>query len=240
MEKIDILAIGVHPDDVELSASGTILKHMQLGYTVGLLDLTMGELGSRGSAAIREVEAKNSATLMGVKFRTCVHMEDGFFSHTQENLIKIIRIIRECKPDLILANALSDRHPDHGRAAKLVHDACFLSGLIKIETKNDEGKNQPPWRPKNLLHYIQDQNLTPDIVFDITEFMDKKLELILAFRSQFYDPNSTEVETPISGKGFLEFVKGKNQALGRSINVAYAEGFNISRIVGVNDLFDLK
>ncbi len=239
MEKIDILAIGVHPDDVELSASGTLLKHIELGYTVGLLDLTMGELGSRGSAIIREAEAKESAEKMGAKFRTCTHMKDGFFEHSNENLIKIIKVIRACQPKLVLANALTDRHPDHGRAAKLVHDACFLSGLIKIETHDEFGNPQPYWRPQNLMHYIQDQNLTPDFVFDISDVMDKKLELVLAFRSQFYDPNSTEVDTPISGKIFLDFLKSKNQTMGRSTNYEYAEGFNLSRIVGVNNLFDL-
>jgi N-acetylglucosamine malate deacetylase 1 len=239
VNQVDILAIGVHPDDVELSASGTLLAHIELGYSVGLLDLSIGELGTRGTAEIRKVEAENAMKLMGANFRECLYMEDGFFQNNQANLLKIIQVIRAAKPKIILANALDDRHPDHGRAAKLTYDACFLAGLGKIETKNSDGAIQKPYRPDQLLHYIQDKNLTPDFVFDITKFMDKKLELIMAFKSQFYDPDSTEPITPISGESFIDFIKSKNMSMGRSIQVNYAEGFNVSRIVGFKNLFDI-
>ncbi len=241
--KIDILAIGAHPDDVELSACGTLLHHISLGKKVGLLDLTRGELGSRGTADLRDLEAVESATKMGASFRKNLRMADGFFQYTQENLLKVIEIIRWCKPEIVLANALDDRHPDHGRAAKLTADACFYSGLLKIETEFEE-KAQTQWRPKAVYHYIQDKDLTPDFVVDITPFMDKKLDLILTFRSQFYLPEDktfiSEPKTPISGQDFFEFVKSKNRAFGRPIGVDFAEGFIAQRIPGVSDLFDLK
>lgn len=240
MTKVDILAIGVHPDDVELSCSGTILKHIAQGKTVGLLDLTRGELGTRGSAEIRTKEANTSAKLMGAKFRVNLDMADGFFKNTQENQLKIIQIIRSCQPDIILANALDDRHPDHGRAAKLVHDACFLSGLVKVSTKDGDDNLQDRWRPKAVYHYIQDAQLDSDFVVDISPYLEKKMELILSFRSQFFDPsNDSELDSPISGEDFLEFIKAKGRTLGRPIGVSYAEGFNVTRTMGVGDLFDL-
>jgi bacillithiol biosynthesis deacetylase BshB1 len=241
--KIDILAIGAHPDDVELSACGTLLHHISLGKTVGLLDLTSGDLGSRGSAELRDVEATESATKMGASFRRNLRLADGFFQYSQENLLKIIQIIRWCQPEIVLANAPDDRHPDHGRAAKLAADACFYSGLLKIETEFD-GKAQAHWRPKAVYHYIQDKDLTPDFVVDITPFMDKKLDLILTFRSQFYLPDDktfdSEPKTPISGQDFFEFVKSKNRAFGRPIGVEFAEGFIAQRTPGITDLFYLK
>lgn len=238
--KLDILAIGVHPDDVELSASGTLLKHIAQGKKVGLLDLTRGELGTRGTADIRDVEAANSAKLMGALVRENVKMADGFFGHTEENLRKIIKIIRKYQPEIVLTNAISDRHPDHGRAAKLSTDACFLAGLVKVETKDNEtGEIQDRWRPKAIYHYIQDHNLHPDFVVDITSHIEHKMELILAFKSQFHDPNSSELSTPISGQDFLDFVKAKGRSFGRNIGVDYAEGFNVARPMGVKDLFDL-
>ncbi|MEO1262186.1 MAG: bacillithiol biosynthesis deacetylase BshB1 [Bacteroidota bacterium] len=241
--KVDILAIGVHPDDVELSCSGSLLKHIEMGKTVGLLDLTRGELGTRGNAEIRKKEADNSAEKMGALFRKNVEMADGFFNYSKENIIKIIKIIRWCQPEIVLANALDDRHPDHGRAAKLTADACYLSGLVKISTKNKIGELQKKWRPKALYHYIQDRNLTPDFVIDISPYFEKKMELILTFSSQFYLPENTaykdELKTPISGKDFMDFMRAKGRSFGRSINVEYAEGFNKSRVFGVDDLFDL-
>lgn len=241
--KIDILAIGVHPDDVELSCSGTLLHYINKGKKVGLLDLTRGELGTRGSAEIRDKEAADSAKLMGAEFRKNLALDDGFFTYNKVDMLKIIRVIRKFRPEIVLTNALDDRHPDHGRSAKFTADACFYSGLIKVETLDEEGNVQDKWRPKAVYHYIQDRQLTPDFVFDISPFMEKKMELILAFRSQFFNPEAKEYanekQSPISGKEFLEFIKAKNRVFGRSAGVEFAEGFNVARIPGVKDLFDL-
>lgn len=237
--KVDILAIGVHPDDVELSCAGTILKHIALKKKVGILDLTIGELGTRGSAEIRTKEAKKAAKILGVSFREQLTMADGFFANDEKHQIQIIEIIRKYQPEIILCNAISDRHPDHGRAAKLVADACFYSGLVKIETKHNK-KSQQAWRPKAVYHYIQDNFIHPDFVIDITKHMDKKMEAIHAFESQFYNPNSKEPATAISSPEFMEAVKAKSSIFGRSIGVRYAEGFTVSRTIGVNSLFNLK
>lgn len=237
--KLDILAVGVHPDDVELSCAGTLLKHIQLGYKVGLLDLTKGELGTRGSAELRTEEATEAAQIMGALVREQLDLEDGFFTQNEGNLRKIIRIIRKYCPQIVFANAIDDRHPDHGRAAKLVSDACFLSGLVKIVTLDDNNIPQAPWRPKSLYHYIQDRALKPDFVVDISPFVDKKFELIMAYKSQFFDPLSTEPKTPISGKEFLDSIKGKDSVYGRYIGVQFAEGFNVEKTIGVQNVFDL-
>lgn len=243
MQKVDILAIGVHPDDIELSCSGTLLRHIDQGKTVGLLDLTRGELGTRGSAEIREQEAKLSAKLLGAQFRVNANMADGFFQYTPENIRKIISIIRACKPELVLANAINDRHPDHGRAAKLTSDACYYSGLTKIETYDEHNAIQERWRPKAVYHYIQDYNLDPDIVVDITPYLEQKFELIRAFRSQFYIPEAKEyqqeLQSPISGKQFMDFLKAKSASYGRPAGFDHAEGFCVNRVIGVQDLFDL-
>jgi len=238
--KLDILAIGVHPDDVELSCSGTLLKHIDMGKKIGLLDLTRGELGTRGSAEIRDQEAADSARLMGALVRDNLRMADGFFKNDKANQLKIVQILRKYQPEIVLANALSDRHPDHGRAAKLVHDACFLSGLIKIPTNDADGKLQDRWRPKALYHYIQDYDLKPDFVVDITPHMEKKLELIFAFKSQFYNPDSKEPISPISEKSFIDFIQSKNRSFGRPVGADFAEGFNVARSMGVRSLFDLE
>lgn len=237
--KLDILAIGVHPDDVELSASGTILKHISLGKKVGILDLTRGELGTRGSAELRTQEANNAAKILGLSVREQLNMADGFFENNEVHQKQIIQIIRKYRPEIILCNAISDRHPDHGRAAKLTADACFYSGLIKIETKADD-KLQTAWRPKAVYHYIQDNFMEPNFVIDITAHMDKKMESIMAYSSQFFDPNSKEPETPISSKNFMENVKAKAALFGRAINADYAEGFTVNRYIGVENLFDLR
>ena len=234
-----MLAIGAHPDDAELSCSGTLLKHISLGYTVGLIDLTSGELGTRGTPEIRKQEAENAAKKMQAKVRLNLEMTDGFFNHSQENLLKVVSAIRRFQPEIVLANALSDRHPDHGKGAKLTAEACFLSGLHKIVTTGDDGTKQDVWRPKIVLHYIQDYHLKPDVVVDITPFMEKKMELVMAFKSQFYDPNSPEPESPISSKGFLDSLYAKARIFGRPAGVEYAEGFKIQRTFGVNSLFDL-
>lgn len=236
--KVDILAIGVHPDDVELSCSGTIAKHIAMGKKVGLLDLTKGELGTRGNAALRTEEATAAAQILKTSFRTQLDMKDGFFSNDEKHQRLIIEQIRECRPEIVLCNAISDRHPDHSRAAKLVSDACFYSGLIKIET-SFAGKKQDCWRPKAIYHYIQDHYIHPDLVIDVTEFMEIKHSSIKAYSSQFYDPNSKEPSTPISSKEFLETLNAKMAIWGRSIGVPYAEGFTVERYPGVNSLFDL-
>lgn len=241
--KVDILAIGVHPDDVELSCCGTLLRHIDQGKKVGLLDLTRGELGTRGNANIRDEEAAASARKMGALFRENLGMADGFFQYDVENLMKIIRFLRWCRPEIVLANAPDDRHPDHGRSAKLCADACFYAGLVKIETFDDEARPQERWRPKAVYHYIQDKDLQPDFVVDISTYIEQKMELVLTFRSQFFQTDTetykNELSTPISGKDFLEFLKSKNRAFGRPVGVEYAEGFIAGRTLGVNDLFDL-
>ncbi len=241
--KIDILAVGIHPDDVELSCSGTLLTHIDKGKTVGLLDLSRGELGTRGNAEIRTREANEAAQLMGAKFRKNLDMPDGFFQHTKDNIVRIVEVIREHQPEIVLANAVSDRHPDHGRAAKLVADACFFSGLIKVPTSNAEGIPHNRWRPKAVYHYIQDHNLKADFVVDISNFIDKKMELVKAFRSQFHVPDATEFEeelsSPISGADFMDFLRAKARTYGRPAGFDYGEGFVVNRSIGVRDLFDL-
>lgn len=236
--KLDILAIGVHPDDVELSCAGTILKHIELGKTVGILDLTLGELGTRGNATIRTQEAMHAASILGVSVREQLNMADGFFENNETNQRLIIEVIRKYQPELILCNAISDRHPDHGRAAKLTTDACFYSGLLKVETKENT-TTQKPWRPKAVYHYIQDNFIEPDFVIDVTAYNDKKMESIMAYSSQFFDPNSKEPQTPISSKNFIDYINAKARLFGRSINVDFAEGFTVNRYIGVNNLFDL-
>ena len=207
--KLDILAIGVHPDDVELSCSGTLLKHIKQGYKVGILDLTQGQLGTRGTPELRLKEAENSAKILGVHMRENLGMEDGFFMNDFAHQKPIIEVIRQYQPETVLANAINDRHPDHGRAAKLIADACFYSGLRKIETHKD-GKLQEAWRPKSVYHYIQDYYIQPDFIVDITPYFEKKKEAILAFSSQFYNPaNKNEPETPISSKDFFDFVEAR-------------------------------
>lgn len=236
--KVDILAIGVHPDDVELSCAGTLLKHIALGKTVGILDLTLGELGTRGNSELRTKEALAAAKILGVSYRKQLTLKDGFFENNQLNLIPIIEIIRHTQPEIVIANAISDRHPDHGRAAKLTADACFYSGLLKINTTYNK-QQQTAWRPKALYHYIQDYYIEPDFVIDVTNFIEKKFEAINAFESQFFNPNSKEPVTPISGENYLDFVKSKMNVFGRAIGSQYAEGFIKSRTIGVNNLFDL-
>jgi bacillithiol biosynthesis deacetylase BshB1 len=224
--KLDILAFGAHPDDVELSCSGTILKNISLGKKAGIVDLTRGELGTRGSAAIRSKESAQAAKILGVSFRENLKMADGFFQNDKKHQLAIIKKIRQYKPDVVLANAIEDRHPDHGRAAKLVADACFLSGLRKIETKLN-GKKQEAWRPKAVYHYIQYRNLKPDFAVDISSLMEKKMEAVKAFNSQFYKPGSKEPATLISSAEFLKHIYSRAGEYGKIINVQYAEGFNV-------------
>lgn len=231
--KLDILAFAAHPDDVELAASGTVIKHIQSGYKVGIVDLTRGELGSRGSATIRDSEAAEAAKFMKLATRVNLALSDGFFENNTTNQLAIVEQIRKFRPNIVLCNATSDRHPDHGKAGDLVSKACFLSGLVKIET------DQPAWRPKAVYHYIQDRYLPPDFVVDITDQMDQKLEAIQCFKSQFYNPDDDSPETPISSLAFLEFIKARAREMGRQANFEFAEGFTVERFIGVKDLFDL-
>lgn len=236
--KLDILAFAAHPDDVELSCSGTLMKHIKAGKTVGIVDLTEGELGSRGSVELRHEEAAESSRILGLSVRENLKMRDGFFDLSEENKLKIVEQIRRFRPEIVLANAIEDRHPDHGRASKLVSEACFLAGLRKIETSWN-GEPQEAYRPKVVYHYIQDRYVRPDFVIDVTDFVDRKMESIKAFKSQFYDPNSNEPQTPISGEDFIDFLKGRMSEFGRAIGVNYAEGFTVERFAGVDSLFDL-
>jgi bacillithiol biosynthesis deacetylase BshB1 len=236
--KLDILAFAAHPDDIELSCSATLMKHLDMGKTVGIIDLTQGELGTRGNVDTRYAEAAEASKIMGITVRENLRFKDGFFDFSEENKRKIIEQIRRFQPDIVLANAIEDRHPDHGRAAKLVADSCFLAGLRKIETSYD-GVHQAAHRPKAVYHYIQDHYIKPDFIVDATEYVDRKLEAIKAFKTQFYDPNSIEPATPISGEDFFDFVKSRMIQNGRIIGVKYAEGFTSAREIGVNNLFDL-
>jgi bacillithiol biosynthesis deacetylase BshB1 len=236
--KIDILAFAAHPDDIELSASGTLMKHIAQGKKVAIVDLTRGELGSRGTIETRREEAKAAAEIMGVSARVNLALQDGFFEHNEENLLKVVEQIRYFKPEIVLANAVEDRHPDHGKGSKLVSDACFLAGLIKVKTYFESDK-QEPHRPRLVLHYIQDRYIKPDVLIDVTDFYDRKMEAILAYKTQFFNPNQNGPQTPISGKDFLDFLSGRMAEMGRSIGVSYAEGFTCDRTLGVNDLNQL-
>ncbi len=241
--KVDILAVGAHPDDVELSCAGTLLNHAAQGYTFGILDLTRGELGTRGTAEIRTREAYAAAQKLGAKFRENLDLPDGFLSYEKKTLLKIVSVLRDCQPAIVLANALSDRHPDHGRSAGIIADACFYSGLQKVETYDLDGEEQERWRPRAVYHYIQDRNRQPDFVVDITPYFRGKMEAIACYTSQFNDhedgENTKELRTPISGKDFMDFLSAKARGLGREAGYELAEGFNVSRYPGVRNLFDL-
>lgn len=236
--KLDILAFGAHPDDVELGCGGTLAKEIANGKKVGIVDLTRGELGTRGSAEIRDQEAAAAAQILGVVVRENLRMRDGFFVNDEKHQLEVIKMIRKYRPEIVLCNAIDDRHIDHGRGSKLVSDACFLSGLRRIETELD-GQKQQAYRPKYVYHYIQWKNIEPDFVVDITGFNNKRIEAIMAYGSQFYDPNSQEPETPIATKNFLESLNYRAQDLGRLIGADYAEGFTAERYLAVNSLSDL-
>lgn len=233
--KLDILAFGAHPDDVELGAAATIAKEVSLGKKVGIIDLTQGELGTRGSKELRKTEALRAAKILGVTLRENLKFADGFFVNDKPHQLEVIKLIRKYKPEIVLCNAIEDRHIDHGKGSKLVSDACFLSGLEKIETEF-EGEIQKKWRPKLIYHYLQWNNSKPDFVVDISNFMDVKMEAVLAYTSQFYDPNSKESETPISSKNFTDSVYYRAKDLGRLIGVEYAEGFTVERLIAIASL----
>ena len=237
--KLDILAFGAHPDDVELGCGGTIAKEVAKGKKIGIIDLTRGELGTRGTAETRDEEAFNAAKILGVSMRTNMEFLDGFFLNDKTHQLAIIKMIRKYKPEIILCNAIDDRHIDHGKGSQLVSDACFLSGLLKIETE-DDGALQKPWRPKQVYHYIQWKNLEPQLTVDVSGFIDKKMESVLAYKTQFFGAKSKEPETPISSKNFTDSILYRARDLGRLIGVEHAEGFTVERYVAVDSLFDLK
>jgi bacillithiol biosynthesis deacetylase BshB1 len=236
--KLDILAFGAHPDDVELGCSGTIAKEISLGKKVGIVDLTRGELGTRGTVEIRNSESAKASAILGVSARENLDMRDGFFVNDEAHQLKVIQMLRKYKPEIVLCNAIDDRHIDHGKGSKLVSDACFLSGLRQIKTEMN-GEAQEAWRPKVVYHYLQWKNLEPDFAVDISGFIDVKMESILAYSSQFYNPNTNEPESPISTKNFLDSVKYRAQDLGRIIGADYAEGFTVERYLAVNSLGNL-
>lgn len=237
--KLDILVFAVHPDDAELGCSGTILKHIALGKKVGIVDFTRGELGTRGSAEIRDEEAAESAKILGLHVRENLRIRDGFFKNDEAHQLAVIKMVRKYQPEIILTNALHDRHPDHGRAGDLANDAIFLSGLRKIETELD-GKKQEAWRPNLVLQYIQDRYIEPDIIVDISAEMDQKIASIRAFKTQFDSPDNSEPQTYISSPEFLEAVIARAREFGKSIGAKYGEGFTSRKLLGVNNLFDLR
>ncbi|WP_028295449.1 bacillithiol biosynthesis deacetylase BshB1 [Olivibacter sitiensis] len=239
--KLDILVLTVHPDDAELGCSGTIMKHVAMGKKVGVVDLTQGELGTRGTVESRMAEASEASRIMGLSVRDNLKMCDGFFRNDEQHQLQVVREIRKYKPEIVISNALFDRHPDHGRSGDLINDACFLSGLRKIETALD-GEAQEVHRPRLLLQSIQDYYIKPDIAIDITDFWERKLEAIKAYRSQFFheDYSSDEPQTYISNPDFFEYVKGRAMEYGKYIGAKYAEGFTCRRLLGVDDLFHLR
>lgn len=236
--KLDILAFGAHPDDVELSCSGTIAKEVSHGKKIGIIDLTRGELGTRGSVEIRQKETDEASKVLGIHVRENLGFRDGFFINDEFHQLEIIKKIRQYQPDIVLCNAVNDRHIDHPKGSSLVSDACFLSGLTKIETQLN-GIVQKAWRPKVVYHYIQWLEIEPNVVVDISEFIDIKLKSVLCYQSQFYNPDSKEPETPITSKTFLDSVKYRSENLGRIIGVNHAEGYTVERYVGVKLLSEL-
>lgn len=237
--KLDILVIAAHPDDSELACSGTIASHIDQGYKVGVLDLTKGEMGTRGTPEGRILEARNAAEVLGLSIRENLGFKDVFFKDDYDHQIQLVKYLRKYKPEIVLANAVSDRHPDHGKGGAMATKSCFMSGLIKIQT-DWNGEIQEPWRPKFVYHYIQNNYIKPDFVVDVTDYWDKKMNSIKAFKSQFYDPESQEPESFISSAEFLDFIEARGKEFGHSINVKYGEGFTVERMIGVSDIFDLK
>ncbi len=237
--KIDILAIGAHPDDIELGAGATIIKEIAQGKTVGIIDLTRGELGTRGTAETRDAEAEDAKNILGASFRINMGFADGFFVNDREHQMKLIAMIRKFQPEIVLCNAFDDRHIDHPKGSDLASDSCFLSGLRKVKTIDDQGNDQGPWRPSKVYHYMQWKNVEPDFVVDVTGYLDKKLEAAFAYKTQFHQQDSDEPVTPISSTNFKDSLTYRAQDLGRLIGTEYAEGFNVERYVAVKSLYDL-
>lgn len=238
--KLDILALAAHPDDVEMSVGGTLAMHIAKGHKVGIVDFTRGELGTRGTPEIRATEAANAAAILGIHIRENLGFRDGFYCNDEAHQLKLVEVIRRYRPEIVLANAINERHIDHPKGAQLANDACFLSGLRMIKTYEADGTEQAPWRPKWVYHYIQDRLVIPDFVVDITDYWELKEQSIRAYRSQFYDPHSTEPASYLTSPEFLEFLKARAQEFGHQIGAIYGEGFTSYRQLGVNDLFDLR
>lgn len=237
--KLDILVLAAHPDDAEISCGGTIAKHVSLGHKVGIVDFTRGELGTRGTPELRAQEAQAAAKILGAATRENLRLKDGFFQNDPEHQLVVIRAVRKFQPDIVLANAIYDRHVDHGKGASLGYDACFLSGLVRIETSDENGKKQQPWRPRAVYHYIQSNYIVPDFIVDISDFQDTKMRAIRAFQSQFYDPQNPEPDTYISNPGFLKMLEARAAEFGYAIGTKYGEGFTVRRYPGINSLFDI-
>jgi len=237
--KLDILVLAAHPDDAEISCGGTMAKHISLGFKVGVVDLTRGELGTRGTALIRDEEAADSSKILGLSIRENLGLRDGFFKNGEEDQLKVIRAVRKYQPAMVLTNAVHDRHPDHGRAADLVFESCFLSGLSKVETQ-EAGKPQVAWRPKSVYHFVQSQYIRPDFIVDVSDFWEKKLASLRSFKSQFYDPKSNEPETFISNPGFMKLIEARGHEMGYAIGARYGEGFTVRNLIGVDNLFHLR
>ena len=233
---MDVLAIGVHPDDVELGCSGTLIKEINRGKKVGIVDLTQGELGTRGTIETRYEEAEEARKIIGASVRENLKMRDGFFSNDEAHQKLLISVLRKYQPDIVIGNILEDRHPDHGRAGQLIYDACFLSGLRQVKTMDEEGNEQEKWRPKYLLHYIQDRFYEPDIIIDITDVWEQRLQSITAYKTQFHNPESGGPQTYISSPEFLESVTARARLLGKRIGVQFAEGFLSKKSIGIKDL----
>jgi bacillithiol biosynthesis deacetylase BshB1 len=239
--KLDLLAIGVHPDDVELGCSGTLINEMRNGKKAGIVDLTQGELGTRGTIETRYKEAKNAADIIGVSVRENLKMRDGFFKNDEEHQLKLITTIRKYQPEIVFANVLDDRHPDHGRAGHLIADACFLSGLVKIQTFADNGNEQEKWRPKYVLHYMQDWYHEPDLIIDVSDVFEQKMRSVEAYTTQFHVAGKEHegLQTYISTPDFLESVIARSRMLGKRIGVKYAEGFMSEKKIGIRNLDSL-
>lgn len=236
--KLDILAFGAHPDDIELSCSGTLMHHIAIGFKVGIVDLTEGEMGTRGSVPLRYQESAAASAILGIQHRDNLKLPDGFIKNTKEFQIKVIEAIRKYQPTIIITNALQDRHPDHGNACELVKEASFLAGLRKIETLHND-KAQEAWRPNAVFNYIQDRYIKPDLIVDITPYWDRKIQAIMAYKSQFYDPNSIEPDTYIASKLFIDYIESRHLEMGRSGAIKYAEGFTTNLVPKVKSLLDI-
>jgi bacillithiol biosynthesis deacetylase BshB1 len=234
--KLDVLAFGSHPDDVELGCSGTLINEVKRGKKVGVIDLTQGELGTRGTIETRYQEASDAAKIMGIAVRENLKMRDGFFLNDEAHQMQVVRVLRKYQPEIVIANILEDRHPDHGRGGWLLYDACFLSGLRQVKTVDDDAKPQEKWRPKMLLHYIQDRFYEPDVILDVTEAWEQRMKAVRAYKTQFHDPNSKEPQSYLSNPEFIEALAARARLLGKRIGVKYAEGFVSKKNIGIKDL----
>jgi bacillithiol biosynthesis deacetylase BshB1 len=234
--KLDVLAIGSHPDDVELGCSGTLITEIRRGKKVGIADLTQGELGTRGTVETRYSESAEAAKIMGISVRHNLKFRDGFFKNDEEHQMKLIGVIRQYRPEIVITNILEDRHPDHGRGGWLTYDCCFFSGLRQIKTFDEKGNQQEHWRPKMLLHYIQDRFYEPDIIIDVSDVWEQRMKAIKAYKTQFHDPSSKEPQTYLSNPEFIDALTARARLLGKRIGVKYAEGFLSKKSIGIRNL----